>query len=84
MDKQTESREQFEAWLTCRFTFEPKPNFDRNIYSRERYVSFNTQRCWEAWQASRKSIEITLPELFEDDRNEVSAAIKAAGVRVTS
>ena len=56
MDKQTESRKAFEAWLTCRFTFEPKPNFDRNIYNQERYVSFNTQRCWEAWTASRDSL----------------------------
>lgn len=62
MDKlHEESRKQFEEWLTCRFTFEPKPNLDRNIYNQERYVSFNTQRCWDAWQAARQSIAVELP-----------------------
>lgn len=63
MDKLHEdSRKQFEEWLTCRFTFEPKPNLDRNIYNQERYVSFNTQRCWDAWQSSRACIVVDLPQ----------------------
>lgn len=71
MDKlHEESRKQFEEWLTCRFTFEPKPNLDRNIYNQERYVSFNTQRCWDAWQAARASIVVDTPQLCGDGEND--------------
>ncbi|OKP29774.1 hypothetical protein [Serratia fonticola] len=85
MDKQTESREQFETWMACRFTFEPKPNFDRNIYSQERYVSFNTQRCWEAWQASRESLVVELPIGLgreNDGIQECVKSLRAIGIRI--
>lgn len=81
MDKQTESRSQFEVWATKSALQLDK---DTDAWGREKYKYHMIQALWDGWQASRDSIEITLPELFEDDRNEVSAAIKAAGVRVTS
>ncbi|WP_407206824.1 hypothetical protein [Citrobacter sedlakii] len=57
------------------------------------YVHIATQLRWEAWQASRETIEIELPEIITGDNgdgepwrwmyaSEVKDAIRAAGIKV--
>ena len=90
-----DSREQFEAWAIANRNawF---PDLTRSINTPENYYGVATQAAWEAWQASRADIVVTLPEKIEFDQytspEEASsfnsaleyceAAIQAAGVSV--
>lgn len=65
------SREQFEAWCNS----DP----DRSITMEDSTRFFC---AWEAWQASRETVVVEPPELFEDDRHAVTDAIRAAGIKV--
>lgn len=60
------SREQFEAWA---------PNYCWKY-------STTKELAWLAWQASRETVVVEPPELFEDDRHAVTDAIRAAGIKV--
>ncbi len=81
-----DSRAQFEAW------FKPKKIAMQNRgISTVRIVRL-CQRQWEAWQASRASVEVELPEkvMVEDEYDRghnygieyCEEAIKAAGISI--
>ena len=77
------SREQFEAWASNQYPFDPIESILLRIGpDKEIYHLKVIQRLWEAWQASREAVEVQLPELFEDDRHAVTEAIRAAGIKV--
>lgn len=58
MDK---SRQQFEEWLVRNHS-DTCNNINFEINSKGDYRYFSTRLAWEAWQASRESLEIELPE----------------------
>lgn len=80
------SREQFEAWwktqrAVCQFAREGSKN--------GAYHSKPCQSAWDAWQASRKAVEVELPtaEGEEGGITELivalcSEAIRSAGIKV--
>ncbi|EOX9818474.1 TPA: hypothetical protein U2J46_003528 [Providencia stuartii] len=57
MDK---SRQQFEAWLVRNHS-DTCNNINFEIDSKGDYRYFGTRLAWEAWQASRESLEVELP-----------------------
>ncbi|HCT3694762.1 TPA: hypothetical protein OTU20_003591 [Proteus mirabilis] len=63
MDK---SRQQFEAWLVRNHS-DTCNNINFEINSKGDYRYFSTRLAWEAWQASRESLEIELPEPNPED-----------------
>lgn len=63
MDK---SRQQFEAWLVRNHS-DTCNNINFEINSKGDYRYFSTRLAWEAWQASRESLEIELPEPSPED-----------------
>lgn len=97
MDKQTESRSQFEVWATKRSLQLDK---DTDAWGREKYKYHMIQALWNGWQASRESLVVELPkrEAFEsyphesymtDDEDgkyipyaETVEAIRAIGIRI--
>lgn len=65
MDKQTESREQFEAWMSDNW------KYPRAIEKTgDSYAMATTITQWEAWQASRASIVVDTPPLCGDGEND--------------
>lgn len=81
-----ESRKQFEEWIV-----RVGHNVSRD--ARGLYVFSYTATAWVAWQASRASIEIELPEnkwhpcdcidvVIAFDRDDVIESIRAAGIKV--
>ncbi|NCH03878.1 hypothetical protein EHJ06_21385 [Cronobacter malonaticus] len=86
MDK---SRKQFEAWVMS----QPAANRLDVMKSGEKYSSYEIQRQWGAWQASRAVVEIEIqeaekwrsPEAVRAQRAMlvlVKQAIRAAGIKV--
>lgn len=63
MDK---SRQQFEEWLVRNHS-DTCNNINFEINSKGDYRYFSTRLAWEAWQASRESLEIELPEPNPED-----------------
>lgn len=63
MDK---SRQQFEEWLVRNHS-DTCNNINFEINSKGDYRYFSTRLAWEAWQASRESLEIELPEPSPED-----------------
>lgn len=59
MDKQTESRSQFEEWATKRSLQLDK---DKDAWGREKYKYHMIQALWDGWQASRESLVVELPQ----------------------
>lgn len=83
------SREQFEAWASNQYPFDPIESILLRIGpDKEIYHLKVIQRLWEAWQASREAVEIKLPEVCAFnlcellDKKEVIEAIRAAGIKV--
>ncbi|ENA1747538.1 hypothetical protein ACSN7A_003191 [Yersinia ruckeri] len=77
----TKSREEFEKWAeeagALPWGYLKKQRTPSGGYSVQVY-----QYMWTAWKASRESVDIKLPELFEDDLHAVTDAIRAAGIRI--
>lgn len=77
----TKSREEFERWAeevgALPWGYLKKQSTPSGGYSVQVY-----QYMWTAWKGSRESVDIKLPELFEDDRHAVTDAIRAAGIRI--
>lgn len=65
MDKQTESREQFETWMAVKFS---RPDLMLRRLPDGGYSSHYIDMRWEAWQASRESlvVDIDWPEANDD------------------
>ncbi|WP_447874764.1 hypothetical protein [Serratia fonticola] len=96
MDKQTESRKQFEEWVMSISS----GCADLTLTIHGPYDSWEVERYWEAWQASRESLVVELPkrEAFEsyphesymiDDDNgkyipyaETVEALRSIGIRI--
>ncbi|EKN4704218.1 hypothetical protein LGL88_12175 [Yersinia ruckeri] len=88
----TKSREEFETWFKREII--EMPDFEFNTFDdvTDEYVVtedgniidlyLQVQAMYMAWRASRESVDIKLPELFEDDRHAVTDAIRAAGIRI--
>lgn len=84
-------REEFEAWAKTGDNALVDEDM-RFMYSRNTYYFATTRYMWEAWQASRESLVIDLPESWETYcgtteehvmyADEVKDAIKAAGLKV--
>lgn len=86
MDKQTESRSQFEAWMSDNW------NHPRAIEKTgDAYILTTTRTQWEAWTASRESLVVELPksgfylgygcpEYME--RDDVIDTLRAIGIRI--
>lgn len=91
MDKQV-MREQFEAWHSENFGWEPR-HYDF-YWNEDHYEDEEFQWYWECWQASREAVEVELPEPVEFDGYynsgfamwpcEVRSAIEAQGLKVKS
>lgn len=63
------SREQFEAWASNQYPFDPIESILLRIGpDKEIYHLKVIQRLWEAWQASREAVEIDIdwPEANDD------------------
>ncbi|MEQ4680837.1 hypothetical protein ABN069_20180 [Providencia rettgeri] len=60
MDK---SRQQFEEWLVRNHS-DTCNNINFEIDSNGDYRYFGTRLAWEAWQASRESLEVELPDKY--------------------
>lgn len=54
------SRQQFEEWLVRNHS-DTCNNINFEINSKGDYRYFSTRLAWEAWQASRESLEVELP-----------------------
>ncbi|MER5138066.1 hypothetical protein [Providencia stuartii] len=89
MDK---SRQQFEAWLVRNHS-DTCNNINFEIDSKGDYRYFGTRLAWEAWQASRESLEVELPELdshyndyfldgFNSAIEQVEKALISNGVKI--
>ena len=90
------SREQFEAWASNQYTFDPIESILLRIGpEKERYHLKLIQRLWEAWQASREAVEVQLPDRrdYEETLSDhelgfnialelCAEAIRAAGIKV--
>jgi hypothetical protein len=81
-------REEFEAWVKREWPAQSLSQFNDGEYQ-----GFTVQHCWLAWQASRESLVIELPQggYFAGYDNEhmmesrdVREAIEAAGLKVKS
>jgi hypothetical protein len=78
-------REEFEAWVKREWPAQSLSQFNDGEYQ-----GFTVQHCWLAWQASRESLVIELPDYLDTeklglpayDANAVDAAIEAAGLKV--
>lgn len=78
-------REEFEAWVIRLWPAQSLAKFNGGEYQ-----GFTVQHCWEAWQGSRSSVVIELPEHHEYDSpgevipviKDCRKAIEAAGLRV--
>lgn len=61
------SREQFEAWACKHWPYLSqeiryrRTSLPANDPRYMNYVSYDLQAAWEAWQASRQSLEVALP-----------------------
>ncbi|MEY0936562.1 hypothetical protein AB7185_21270 [Providencia rettgeri] len=77
MDK---SRQQFEKKFYNKFNFE--------LTNKGNYRYFSTNIAWEAWKASRESLEVELPEPFIAnetwcyDEDLVNQALISNGVKI--
>ncbi|WP_416187280.1 hypothetical protein [Hafnia paralvei] len=63
------SREQFEAWVSGQYPWEPMEDILLKVGpEKERYYLKLIQSSWEAWQASREAVEIDIdwPEANDD------------------
>ncbi|WP_145482070.1 hypothetical protein [Yersinia rohdei] len=63
----TKSREAFETWAGGEFN-----DLSRGIYTGSNecvYLDSEVECCWKAWQASRESIEVELPERAKLERS---------------
>lgn len=79
-------REEFESWLA--------PSWSRDTYLEDEgeveYVDDWVQGAWVGWRASRAAIEIVLDKeitnvtnkYYEEGRDDVIEAIRAAGIKV--
>ncbi len=90
------SREQFEAWASNQYTFDPIESILLRIGpDKEIYHLKVIQRLWEAWQASREALEIEIPEnkllsssilkpnaVYGLKRKEIIEYVRAAGIKV--
>lgn len=86
------SREQFEAWASNQYPFDPIESILLRIGpDKEIYHLKVIQRLWEAWQASREAVEIELPSVTDAadwlvsvdvmESEHVISAIRTAGIK---
>lgn len=87
------SREQFEEWVTKETGFDLwRTEFPMTEWDEQQYKCHQTNLAWMAWKASRKGIEIMMPEPFQMANStsglsyyyekEVDDAIRRAGINV--
>ncbi|MFU2146397.1 hypothetical protein ACM55O_08785 [Hafnia paralvei] len=90
------SREQFEAWVSGQYPWEPMEDILLKVGpEKERYYLKLIQSSWEAWQASREAVEVQLPDRrdYEETLSDhelgfnialelCAEAIRAAGIKV--
>lgn len=92
MDKQTESRRQFEGWWEkCWCGDSPASNWNQ-LWGCDGYIDEEINGQWEAWKASRAAIVVELPEkvMVEDEFDNghncaidyCTDAIRAIGIKV--
>lgn len=86
------SREQFEKWISDGMSSDLHRQIMLSRYENGNYSHIATRHKWDAWQASRASIEIELPEpcspgdfcvdIPAQAHHEVIEAIEMAGLKV--
>lgn len=78
MDKQTESRKQFEEWFRSKHE-------GQMITKGSGYSDPITQLMWQAWQASRASIAVELPDWhdpYENWMEETRNTLRSIGLSI--
>ncbi|RON17898.1 hypothetical protein BK660_21650 [Pseudomonas brassicacearum] len=84
----------YELWVSC--SAQIVCGLTTSVAVAPGYTSQETQKAWEAWQASRESLVIELPPIWEESPNTALGqacaqirtadiqAIKAAGLKVAN
>ncbi|EEL5265776.1 hypothetical protein GMF57_12275 [Salmonella enterica] len=87
------SREQFEEWVTKETGFDLwRTEFPMTEWDEQQYKCHQTNLAWMAWQASRTTVEIMMPEPFQMANStsglsyyyekEVDDALRRSGIKV--
>ncbi len=78
MTEVDKSREQFEKWVKEETGFDLwRTEYPMTEWDGQQYKCHQTNLAWMAWQASRATIEVELPDSTEFDGPDMSGAQQA-------
>lgn len=91
MDKQTESREQFEAWVAFQIGHTIEYVKGQRAATTDRYYNEYIDIPYQAWKASRESLVVDFEkcnakgydeELYDSAVEDCAKVIRAIGIRI--